>query len=168
MAPEANQVNWRGIRPTNPPEDIPVKQVASILASLTDGGAVGLLRSLERYCRSLNGDHGEQILKANAQFGAGSKVLHTVNDNKVLYLTGAVWSASSLAADHYAAYEIYTAVPGLYAALFQSYHNAASLTSENSITFSRPMKFAAGWRFDIKSNAGGRCYGALFGWEEDA
>lgn len=65
MAGEANQMNWRGIRPTNPEEDIPVKQATAANLKSEIVPASGAVFAVH----NTNDDNGVQYVAENNPAG---------------------------------------------------------------------------------------------------
>jgi len=133
---EPNQVKWRGIRPVEPREAIPVQPY---------------------------GDFGTQVVKHDCVEGGGS-VIYTVSSGKNLYLCSVAFSVYPIA-DGNGSFNIRDDNDNIKHILFQIQRQANDGTII-TLTFNPPFVIPEGWDIHLWSSATGfRLRGFIFGYE---
>ena len=133
---EPNQVKWRGIRPVEPREAIPIQPY---------------------------GDFGTQIAKHNWVEG-GTSIIHTVTSGKNLYLCSVAFSIYPTV-DGEGTFSIRDDNDIVQYILFQIQRQANDGTMV-TLTFNPPFVIPEGWDIAIWSSATGfRLRGFIFGYE---
>lgn len=157
--PEANQVNWIGIRPTNPEENIPVKQSDETLLNATVTQASNVR---EVYPKRKTGT--TQIAKYQTA-NNGTEIVHTVTTGKTLFLCTIVLSALPVATGG-------ITIEVTNASDVWQYYIVSSMFLINEgavspIPFNPPLEIPAGYKIKITSDTV-NFYARIFvyGWEE--
>ena len=190
MAGDPNIANWRGIRPTDPPENIPVtiaaggggdvnidkvggvaqtgRDIALDLKALTDNSIAGILQSLEEFCRSLNGDTGTQIQKITNEDNSSS-ILHTVTAGKTLYLAGMILSINNASAVIDVG-DVYVRNGADVLQYYLARTWTKNLTTHSLVKqYTPPKKIPAGWDIiTVSGTVNFKLITIIDGWEEDA
>jgi len=116
--------------------------------------------------RSLNGDTGTQIAKNGSATGVALTTIHAVTAGKNLYLTAA--SLTAYGANGFVRLIVTDAADAeQYNILFAYPATQAGSQSASTISFSRPLKIAAGFKLKVDSvDVLSRGNAGIFGWEE--
>ena len=143
------------------------RDISLDLKTLRDNSVVGILKSLETYLRSLNGDTGTQITKSGSGAPATTTIIHTVTAGKTLYLTtislysfgGDVGTVGRVKFRDTNDVDV--------ASLLGMISNSTTSSFLNNGTYLPPIKIPAGYDICITSDTSGPNMGYfIFGWEE--
>jgi hypothetical protein len=140
MAGEANQVKWVGVRPTNPEEDLPVKQAdkTKLLATVYPYVPVRPVGST-------------QVAKHNIATNS-TVTIHTVTAGKTLYLCSIAFSIDNRAAAQAGgSFGVYNGA-GALQYYFWIGSAPANDTKQASLSFNPPLELTAGWLIKVSSN----------------
>lgn len=139
---EGNEVKWRGVRPTNPVENLFFQLGAP---SLTEGGVT------------------REFIQKSAELINNQVVIHTVTAGKIFYLCSATISVDSALGNTTMLYVRNVADTVLYRIFDFRITNAAP--NNNSVSFNPPIPIQAG--FDIVAITTSPLASAfIHGWEQ--
>jgi len=170
MAGEPNQVKWRGIRPTDPPENIPVTPAAGSTIKVYQDVPANLKAANYPVARGIYPNPPDAVRVNEFKYAWNStSILYEVDDGKVLFISAA-WEAGANQAvgwDGGFYVEVVDAGDVFKILLLQMIINGGTC-SNTKMEFNPAVEVPAGWKVTVRSRTADLiCYGAIFGWIED-
>ena len=164
MAGEQNQIRWVGVRPTDPPENIPVNIAAANADVPIKSPAFQSVIQIEPgpWDTVRSGVTRTQIIVGDLS-GTANKVLHTVTAGKTLHIVS-LWAIVNHTANVVARFRITTG-GGTEVSILFAIGSIANIYKNASCTFPMPIKVQAGYKLDFFGGTAGS-YSGFSGWEE--